>query len=54
MKHKKWELDSFFKSIINSGNKDLLKQDLSKAGPENFSEILSKGGLNTQELSTPP
>ena len=45
------ELDSFFRSVINSGNKDLLKQDLSKAGPENFSEILSKGGLNIQELS---
>jgi len=46
------ELDSFFRSVINSGNQDLLKQDLSKAGPANFSEVLSKGGLNVQELSS--
>ena len=45
------EIDSFFRSVINSGNQDLLKQDLSKAGPANFSEVLSKGGLNVQELS---
>jgi len=45
------ELDSFFRSVINSGNQDLLKQDLSKAGPANFSEVLSKGGLNVEEFS---
>lgn len=45
------QITDFFRSVINAGNKDLLKQDLSKATPANFADILKKGGLDVQELS---
>ena len=45
------QITDFFRSVINAGNKDLLKQDLSKATPANFADVLKKGGLDVQELS---
>jgi TP901 family phage tail tape measure protein len=45
------QISSFFSSILNRANSDILNQDLSKATPANFAEVLKKGGLNIEELS---
>lgn len=45
------EIGDFFASIINAGNENILKQDLSKATTANFGDVLKAGGLNVEELS---
>lgn len=45
------EIGDFFASIINAGNENILKQDISKATTANFGDVLKAGGLNLEELS---
>ncbi len=45
------KISDFFASIINSGNPELLNQNLSGAQPSDFANILKKGGLDVEEFS---
>ena len=45
------KISDFFASIINSGNAELLNQNLSGAQPSDFGNILKKGGLDVEEFS---